>query len=86
MKTPEGILFQNSLFTVWLSGSDLTFEYCKTGDSFTLYCELLFDPHTEMLTNVVVTDYDGCYDFDRDEVIQTLEAYYSEIEIDFSEL
>lgn len=82
----DSILFQNAVFCVWLSGSDLTFERVKNGESFTLFCELRFCTVTELLTNVIVYDYDGCFDFDRNEVEKTLTEYYSGIEVDFSEL
>ena len=81
------ILHKTHIFTIWLDGSDLTFEYNKNGEQFTLYCDLAFDYILkDVITYVVVNDYDGCFDFDRDAVIEALEDYNSSIEIDFNEL
>ena len=80
------ILHKTKKHTIWIDGSDLTFEKNSSGESFTLYCECTFCPYTEVLQNVLVLDYDGCFDFDRNDVIKSLENYYSGIEIDFSEL
>lgn len=78
------ILHTTKKYTIWISGSDLTFEKNSNGESFTLYCTLTFCPYFGTLQNVAVFDYDGCFDFDRNEVIKALESYNSGIIIDFS--
>lgn len=82
----NGIFHETKKYTIWIDGADLTFEKKSNGEQFTLYCELKLCPYTEIVQNVVVYDYDGCFDFDRNEVQKSLESYYSGIEIDFSEL
>ena len=82
----NGILHKTKKYTIWIDGSDLTFEKNSNGESFTLYCECTFCPYTEVLQKILVLDYDGCFDFNRDHVTQALELYNQYIEIDFSEL
>lgn len=82
----DGILYETKRFTIWISGSDLTFEYKSNGESFTLYCDITINTITDRIDNVVVLDYDGCFDFNREHVIQALNLYNPYIEIDFSEL
>ena len=82
----NGILHKTKRFTIWINGSDLTFEYNSNGESFTLYCELAINPVTDRIDNVVICDYDGVFDFNREHVKQALELYNPHIEIDFSEL
>lgn len=82
----ESILIQTKKLTIWIAGADLTFESLSSGESYTLYCELLSCPHTGVIRNVTVYDYDGCFDFDRDEVVNALKEYNPFIKIDFSEL
>lgn len=80
------VLHKTKRFTIWIDGSDLTFEYNSNGESFTLYCELSFNTITDLIDNIIVIDYDGCFDFNRDHVKQALELYNQYIEIDFSKL
>ena len=82
----NGILYETRRFTIWIDGSDLTFEYNSNGESFTLYCDIAINTITDRIDNVVVLDYDGCFDFNRKHVIQALKLYNPYIEIDFSEL
>ena len=82
----NGILHKTKRFTIWVDGSDLTFEYNSNGESFTLYCDIAINHITDRIDNVVVLDYDGCFDFNRDHVTKALEIYNPYIEIDFSEL
>lgn len=82
----DGILHETKRFTIWISGSDLTFEYKSNGESFTLYCDISINIITDRIDNIVVLDYDGCLDFNREQVVQALNLYNPYIEIDFSEL
>lgn len=82
----ESILFQNKKLTIWVDGADLTFENNSNGESYTLYCELDICTVTDRITDVKVYDYDGCFDFNRDEVVSALKEYNPFIKIDFSEL
>lgn len=82
----ESILFESKKLTIWINFADLTFENNITGESYTLYCELDFNPLTDIITNVIVYDYDGCFDFDRAEVVEALKEYNQFIKVDFSEL
>lgn len=65
----NGILHKTKRFTIWIDGSDLTFEYNSNGEQFTLYCELKINTITDLIDNVVVYDYDGCFDFNREHVV-----------------
>lgn len=80
------ILFQTKKLTIWIDGADLTFENNNTGNSYTLFCDLSLCTVTDRITDVKVYDYDGCFDFDRNEVVKALKEYNQFIKIDFSEL
>ena len=82
----DSILFQNNLFCIWINNADLTFELVKNGESFTLFCELTVCPITNIISKVSVYDYDGCFDFNRQSVLNALTQYNQFIEVDFSEL
>ena len=62
----------------------VTFERVSNGESFTLYGELYFCPYTGRLIKIIPDDYDGCFDFDRDEVKSILNEF--NIDIDYSQL
>lgn len=80
------VLYETRRFTIYIENSDLTFEYCSNGASFTLFCTLECDSNTGIINKMIVHDYDGCFDFNREHVMQAMKLYNKNIVIDFSEL
>lgn len=76
-------VLETKKYTIYIDDC-MTFERKSTGESFSLYGEMEFCPYTSMLIKIIPEDYDGCFDFDREEVKAILSTF--NIIINYSEL
>lgn len=79
-------LIESNKLTIWVSGSDLFCEYNKSGNSFTLQCELHICTWTGLMKKVIVVDYDGCTSFSKAHVLEALKLHNPNIVVDFTDI